>query len=465
MSLLKLTQQGWDAVFHPTVRLSADFPLTGKRLGSAYLRATACFFAGSLLPLLPFLGFVFFGIKYFSPTTLRPVLEVLFTRSGELTTNALVALCVVSFACGFGFEMWYLRRHLAKQGYKLSQVVGFSLAPLKGKSWIATVWALLWRVGLAYGAWYCFEHLLALFLTGPEQPTVELVRKLSGGNLWVFFVLAAVVAPILEETVFRGFLFQALRATFRRQKPEVDGSSSGGMGSGCAFFAGLLLPAAVLSISHLIGNPGVIPAALKPALILSGIGIVEGLLLQALYLRRCASRQGKQSPSLAQCMTGTLEHLSLGKCAGACLLRLSAAVFALTGMTLGRSILQSGDLLWLKQLVDTHVWVWILAPIAFLALSELVVNGLLSRLAHSAYGRVLRFTSKSAARADLLAVLISGAIFSLEHLQFQPVTMLMLMLMGCYLAEIYRRTGTLWCGILLHGLNNGLAVVLLTLAK
>jgi membrane protease YdiL (CAAX protease family) len=43
--------------------------------------------------------------------------------------------------------------------------------------------------------------------------------------------------------------------------------------------------------------------------------------------------------------------------------------------------------------------------------------------------------------------------------------MLMLFGMGCVLAELFRRTGSLWTGIALHALNNAVATILLFSAR
>jgi membrane protease YdiL (CAAX protease family) len=65
----------------------------------------------------------------------------------------------------------------------------------------------------------------------------------------------------------------------------------------------------------------------------------------------------------------------------------------------------------------------------------------------------------------MAAIGLSSAVFALQHMQFQLVTILLLFSMGALLAEIFRRTGTLWPGILLHSLSNGLAVALLMLGQ
>lgn len=68
-------------------------------------------------------------------------------------------------------------------------------------------------------------------------------------------------------------------------------------------------------------------------------------------------------------------------------------------------------------------------------------------------------------RAEYLAAAISAALFSVMHLQFHPITLVMLFALGFIHSELYRRTGSLYCSMLLHLINNGIAVGLLFYAK
>lgn len=67
--------------------------------------------------------------------------------------------------------------------------------------------------------------------------------------------------------------------------------------------------------------------------------------------------------------------------------------------------------------------------------------------------------------ADFSAVVLSALVFSVMHLQFHPTTLVLLFVLGVIHAELYRRTGSLYCSILLHALNNGLDVWQLWLEK
>ncbi len=68
-------------------------------------------------------------------------------------------------------------------------------------------------------------------------------------------------------------------------------------------------------------------------------------------------------------------------------------------------------------------------------------------------------------RMELTAMLFSSFMFAVLHLQFQPSALVLLFLLGCLHVEVYRRTGSLYCSMLLHAANNGIAVYLIWLAK
>ncbi len=306
-----LIKRGLDAIVHPTIRLpiTTDFPLTGKTLGIAYVVGFILFIIGSLLPALLFAAVVFSLIKFGDQETLDTVLRLMYSTDGKPQPYLLATLMASSFICGFACQMTYLSRLLRKRGHTLMGVVGLSTASLRGSTRIGTAWAVIWRALTAFGIVFALENVLGLFLHAPEQPTIEYARMLSGGSMLVFFLIAAVGAPLFEEFVFRGVLFQALRSTFHGYRLAASGQST------------------------------------------------------------------KKSTRF--------------------------------GRFLGRRLFQTS--------VRSEVW----------------------------------------------SVVLSGAVFALWHLQFHPVQLLMLFLMGCALAEVFRRSGTLWTAICLHAVNNGLVVLLL----
>lgn len=360
-----LVRRGLDSLFNPVVRLNTDFPLTGKKLGKTYAIGVVIFFAGSLLPVFTLIGGLWLLATYGDPTfalkLLNPVLNI---DNGNLNHTAETALVAFTFCTGFGAQMWYFARVLKRSGQSLRVVIGLSTQSLRASNPWLTAWALVWRVAVAYGIWFGLDMLIEKTLPPVQQNTQDFSSSLSGGNMLLWFIVSAVLAPVFEEIVFRGFLFQALRATFHRWMEAAGGQTT-------------------------IGEP--VPSPSKKE--------VEG------GLRR---------------LLGVLV-LPLGK-----LLRWVLSPF-------------------LRALI------WATAPLGR------VCSAAMQRCQSYIGRRVLN----TPGRADLAAVTLSASVFAVEHMQFHPVTLLMLFLMGCFLAEVFRRTGSLWTGILLHALNNGVAVILL----
>lgn len=57
-------------------------------------------------------------------------------------------------------------------------------------------------------------------------------------------------------------------------------------------------------------------------------------------------------------------------------------------------------------------------------------------------------------------VVIASAIFALVHMVFEPMTLLIMFLLGCMLSVMYIRTKSLWPGIIFHSINNTIGTVL-----
>lgn len=108
----------------------------------------------------------------------------------------------------------------------------------------------------------------------------------------------------------------------------------------------------------------------------------------------------------------------------------------------------------------------LLAAVAAPFFEEVVFRGFLFQALRTSLhkGRLFAWLGNRKGLADFLAVTVSAAIFSVQHMQFHPVTLLLLFLMGCMLAEVYRRSGSLWVPIVLHAVSNGIAVVALGMA-
>jgi membrane protease YdiL (CAAX protease family) len=310
-------KRGLDALVHPTIRLKAttEFPLTGATLGLAYVVGFVLFLVGSFAPLLVFFAGMWLIANYPSDFSVW-VLDLMFHRSGEPKPFLMGTLMVTSFAGGFSLQMWYLSRLLRRRGHRLLDVVGLSTASLRGRTRLHTAWSILWRALFIFGIAIVVQQLITLFITIPDQPTVEMARKLAGQSGWVFFIIAAIAAPLLEEFVFRGVLFQAMRSTYHQYR---------------------------------------------------GLG----------------------SPGAAEGSTGGIRH------------RLARF--------LGRTLF------------------------------------------------------KSERACEMAAVVSSAMVFALWHLQFNPLHLFVLFIWGVLLAEIFRRSGTLWTAIAAHALNNGLMALIVIL--
>ena len=57
-------------------------------------------------------------------------------------------------------------------------------------------------------------------------------------------------------------------------------------------------------------------------------------------------------------------------------------------------------------------------------------------------------------------VVISSAIFAGVHMVFEPMTLLIMFLLGCMLSVMYIRTKSLWPGIIFHSINNTVGTVM-----
>ncbi|HEY9784819.1 MAG TPA: type II CAAX endopeptidase family protein [Candidatus Obscuribacterales bacterium] len=256
--MLKLVQQ---TVFCPTVRLPIGFPLTGKQLGKAYFIALLYLIGGTIAGLLLVMGIVYGLVSAAQLLVLRPepwahkltsiLLGALLPFVNEQTFLAVST--AVTFLSGFAAQLFYLNGVLRKRGTSIARVVALNLDSLRGSSRAGTLWALTWRVMVAIGIWLTAALLLSLILSHPEQPTVELVKKVSGGNLVTLFLIMAVAAPLVEEVIFRGFLFQALRASFS------TGRVASWLGGGrFSDVAAVLTSALMFALQHLQFHPVII---------------------------------------------------------------------------------------------------------------------------------------------------------------------------------------------------------------
>ena len=258
------------------------------------------------------------------PQVIQFVSNVMSTPDGKPRMSFIMGLSTLSFVTGFGLQMRYIAGSLRKEGHSLSSSMALNLDKRRGSWWGATAFNVIWPVAVTYLLWQGIGETIVYFMGQPHQPTVDLAKAATGGNFLLFALMAAVGAPIFEEIVFRGFLFNIIRSSLAR--PHAP-----------------LTPLKMPESGFLLG------------------------LRRFVVNRRNKLRQ------------------------------------------FGHSI-------------------------------EAAVHGFLGR------------------NGVLSAVVISSLLFALMHMQFNPTTLVLLFVLGCMHAELYRRTGSLYCSILLHALNNGLEV-------
>lgn len=112
--------------------------------------------------------------------------------------------------------------------------LGFARAPLgESAKLVGNAYAIYWMLGIVWQAFVRHFHI-------PLQP--DLLKKFPPGfqGLALALVLGAVIAPIAEETFFRGFLFAGLRKYYSFW-------IAGGV-SALIFAAGHMVPGAILPL-------------------------------------------------------------------------------------------------------------------------------------------------------------------------------------------------------------------------
>ncbi|GEM_PF-645266 len=278
--LSTLIRRAWQAIAHPRIRLQADFPWGFGTMAKYYLIANFYYFLGSLAPLAVFIGALPL-LPRFAPEFARNVVAPLLVNH---QLGVIVVVSILSFLCGFGLEVWYINRVFRRNGLSLRQSLGLTLEPLGGG--LRGLWGATWRAALMLVLALALEQLIGLLpIPAHNDPTAEFMASLSGLSYFGMALLAAVAAPIFEELVFRGFLFNICRTTFRRGRwlKLFRGSTA------MADFAAVLASGAVFAAFHL--NPWGFPALL-----------VLGMLLAELY-RRTGSLY---SSMIMHCLNNTL---------------------------------------------------------------------------------------------------------------------------------------------------------------
>lgn len=248
----------------PQVRLDANFPWSFGKSLKTYGVATLFYILGTVIPVLLF-TFVFRLIAETRP-------EWLAIFSEEQLMLMIVGIAVVSFVSGFAAELWYISRRFKADKISIRKALALNLDSTGGK-----IWPVVWRSALAFVAVVAttslVEHLLPVQKV--HDPAAEFAKSLTGVSVYLFAFLGVVVAPIVEELVFRGFLYNMLRTSLRGERWLALLKNAY-----ASDFAAALISATVFGLFHM---NFLSPANLNwPAL---PVYMVTGMILAELYRR------------------------------------------------------------------------------------------------------------------------------------------------------------------------------------
>jgi membrane protease YdiL (CAAX protease family) len=204
-TISKYCRIAWNALVNPTVRLSADFPFGPGRSLKLYAQSLVFFVIGSALPV----GLFLIALRLVPPDV--PFVSKLITAPGA-EGFILTVMAVATFVCGFGLQLFCVNRAFNKEGLKLRDVISFNLKSLRG-SWAKAVvlGIITFAVGLAA------EQLMGLVYTLPSSdPTADFIKTLGGTALYLMAALA-MIGPVMEEVIFRGFLFNVIGSSVSKK--------------------------------------------------------------------------------------------------------------------------------------------------------------------------------------------------------------------------------------------------------
>lgn len=127
-------------------------------------------------------------------------------------SDLLVAEAVVM---GLTFDiagLVYIGVYLRKQDVTLADAFGLKRGPL-GPAMGRAVLLCLMVVPVVYGSMFIWQHVLAAFgITPKEQDILKMIRGAKNPLVRGYLMtLAVAVAPMFEETFFRGFMYPAFK--------------------------------------------------------------------------------------------------------------------------------------------------------------------------------------------------------------------------------------------------------------
>lgn len=144
-------------------------------------------------------GAYFIGTLFLGPDGIRTVYEC-------LTDNANLLSCMIYLLVGTVFVLWYYFAFVMKQGTS-----GWLTAQTKRLTPVG--------FGLTFILIFALEHAVTILMTviallAPQtmQEYGQMMES-SGANNYsiVWFIATVVLPPVVEETIFRGIIFQYLR--------------------------------------------------------------------------------------------------------------------------------------------------------------------------------------------------------------------------------------------------------------
>lgn len=175
------------------------------------------------------LGQLLFGVAAALGTDLR---GIALTSALDTILNGLLALALI--------QNWGREHEDARH---LGPLLGFTTAPLPKRRWGLAGW-LVPGVGVAFAFMFAGVILGSLLLGAPtdHQTSIDLVLADDRFETWLGIGLAAgVAAPVVEEVLFRGFIYRNLR--------DQLGRGGGAVLSGLIFGAVHMHPTLIIPLT------------------------------------------------------------------------------------------------------------------------------------------------------------------------------------------------------------------------
>lgn len=248
------------SILNPTIKLNSEFPWTiGKVLKVAAGAEFYFIFPGLIISLswsIIVLGSLIiervYGVPLFSETV-QPLYwndtpvegnsDSIFPGGGHVKLDFFIGMMVLSTLLGFLFELWYIFRCMHDEGIDWRKAIGLNLSRLKG-----SIWEAFWYATLCLLILYGLDSLMSRLLPEPVDLVAQIIRKADGLSFLALALIAIAVAPVLEEVIFRGFLFNALRSACRSGwVAKLLGNSAGK-----ADFVAIFLSASIFGSVHML---------------------------------------------------------------------------------------------------------------------------------------------------------------------------------------------------------------------